>query len=46
MSDYLVLGLLALIALLAVRAIFKTFGCLVKTALLLVLAYAVYYFLA
>lgn len=45
MSDYLVLGLLALIALLAVRAIFKTIGCVVKTALLLVLAYVIYYLL-
>lgn len=45
MSENALLILLALVALVAVKLIFKTLGCLVKTALLLVLAYAVYYFL-
>lgn len=45
MSETIMLILLALVALLAVKAIFKTIGCVVKTALVLVLAYAVYYFL-
>lgn len=45
MSENALLILLALAALLVVRALFKTIGCVVKTALVLILAYAVYYFL-
>lgn len=45
MSEEMLLVVLALVALLAVRLIFKTIGSVVKTALVLVLAYAVYYFL-
>lgn len=45
MSEHLMLLALAILALLVVRAVFKTVGCVLKAATLLVLVYVLYNFL-